>query len=105
MKQDNFNPDDPKLRALLREARVAPSPPPRFQENVWRRIADADQPAESSTWFDALITWLLRPRLAFAAIAALMILGAVVGARKGTQLARHDAQARYLAAVAPNSLR
>ena len=107
MNSNNPNPDDAKLRSLLRESRVAPELPPRFQENVWRRIADAegDKSVASASWFDALINQLLRPRLALAAVAALVIVGALAGVRDGTQMARHDAQVRYLAAVAPNSLR
>jgi hypothetical protein len=107
MKKENFNPDDAKLSSLLRESRVAPALPPRFQENVWRRIADveAGKSAESPAWLGNLIAWVLRPRLALAALIALVLVGALFGMREGNQLARHDAQARYLAAVAPNSLR
>jgi len=100
------NPDDARLSSLLHESRISPAPPPRFQENVWRRIADAEsRPGASPTWIEALIAKMLRPRLAFAAVAVLVIAGATLGAHDGTQLARRDAQTRYLAAVAPNSLR
>lgn len=107
MNTNNPNSDDAKLGSLLRQVRVTPSLPPRFQENVWRRIADAEavKSGNSSSWLDALINWMIRPRLALAGLAALMIAGAIFGAHEGIQLARHDAQARYLAAVAPNSLR
>ena len=107
MNTNNPNPDDAKLSSLLRDSRVTPALPPRFQENVWRRIADAEtrKAADSLGWLEALICAVLRPRLAFAAVAALVILGALLGARDGNQLARHDAQVRYLASVAPNSLR
>jgi hypothetical protein len=107
MKKENFNPDDAKLSSLLRESRIAPSVPPRFQDNVWRRIADveADKSADSPAWLGSLIAWVLRPRLAFAALIALVLVGTLFGMREGNQLARQDAQARYLAAVAPNSLR
>ena len=107
MTTNNPTPDDAKLSSLLRESRVAPGLPPRFQENVWRRIADAeaDKGAESPTWLNDLIAWVLRPRLAFAAVAVLVVAGALLGLREGSQLARHEAQVRYLAAVAPNTLR
>jgi hypothetical protein len=107
MKKENFNPDDAKLSSLLRESRATPAVPPRFQENVWRRIADveADKSADSPAWLGILIAWVLRPRLALAALIALVLVGALFGMREGNQLARQDAQARYLAAVAPNSLR
>jgi len=102
----NPNPDDAKLRSLLRDSRSAPELPPRFQENVWRRIADTeDNQATSTSWLNVLVNQLFRPRLAFAAITALVIVGGIFGAREGTQIARHDAQIRYLASVAPNSLR
>lgn len=107
MNTNNPNPDDAKLSSLLRESRAAPAVPPRFQENVWRRIADAEdrKSADSTSLVDALINWVLRPRLAFATVAALVIAGSLLGVREGNQLARRNAQVRYLAAVAPNSLR
>ena len=107
MNANNPNPDDAKLTSLLRKSRVAPSLPPRFQESVWRRIADveAGQSADSPAWLASAIAFVFRPRLAFAAIAALMVAGALIGVHDGSQLARRDAQARYLAVVAPNSLR
>ena|ERR1044071_2480783 len=106
MKTNGPNPNDPKLSSLLRESRIAPELPPRFQENVWRRIADAEDRATiSMSWFEGLIGQLLRPRFALATVAALVIIGSLFGAHEGTQIARHDAQIRYLASVAPNSLR
>ena len=108
MKKVNFNPADEKLRALLRESRLSPSLPPRFQENVWRRIEDAQAPArsgESITWLETLVALMLRPRFAYAAFAALMLAGISLGAHSGAQSARHEAEARYVASVAPNPLR
>jgi hypothetical protein len=98
--------DDPKLQALLRQARVSPSLPPRFQENVWRRIEDADAPETGgSRWLDALAALVLRPRFAYVTAAVLMAAGVLLGMREGSKIARADAQARYVALVAPNSLR
>ena len=114
MNQENINPDpgfaeagDVKLGALLRESRVSPALPPRFHEGVWRRIEKAAAPAKSNgiTWLDALAALVLRPRLALATAAVLMVAGALLGVRDGNQMAHQDAQARYLAAVAPHSLR
>jgi len=101
------NPDDAKLGVLLRESRVTPELPPRFQENVWRRIADSEtrKSADSPTWLDAVIAIVLRPRLALTGVAALIVAGALFGMHEGTQVAQRDAQVRYLASVAPNSLR
>jgi len=60
---------------------------------------------KSASWLDALAVLILRPRLAFATIAVLMLAGVLLGSHDGVQTAQHDAQTRYLAAVAPNSLR
>lgn len=98
-----MNPEDAKLQQLLRGNGPAPSLPPRFQENVWRRIEDAEAPAKPTTWLDALAAFILRPRLAFAAIAVLMLAGILLGAREGVQAARHEAQARYVASVTPGT--
>ena len=97
MKENKIHPEDPPLSALLRESRVSPGLPPRFQQNVWRRIEDAEAPAKSASWLDALANLILRPRLAFAAMAALVLAGVLMGALEGAQTARHDAQARYVA--------
>jgi len=100
------NPEDAKLSGLLRESRTTPSLPPRFQEAVWRRIetADAGEATSGITWLEALMNRMLRPKFAFATVAALVLMGAFLGVREGTQTARHDAQARYLAAVAQGVL-
>ncbi len=100
-----MKPEDTKLSALLRQSRVSPVVPPRFQENVWRRIENAPAPAKSGSWLDAFAGLLLRPRFAYAAVAALMLAGALLGAHQGAQMAKQDAQARYVAMVAPNPLR
>ncbi len=115
MNKENFNPDpgsaeagDARLSALLHESRVSPALPPRFQEGVWRRIEEADVPVQSTggiAWLDALAALVLRPRFALATATVLIVAGALLGVREGGQMAKQDAQARYLAAVAPHSLR
>ena len=105
MKENHNFPDDPQVRALLREARVSPDLPPRFQQNVWRRIEDAEAPAKSESWLDAFAALILRPRLALAAAAVMLLAGVFAGTLDGRQLARHDAQMVYLASVAPDSVR
>lgn len=83
-----------------------PSLPPRFREGVWRRIEESETPATAGmTWLDALAAWVLRPRFAMAAAVVLICAGSVFGAVQGTQANRQDAQSRYVASVAPNSLR
>jgi hypothetical protein len=106
MNQENSNPNDEKLSAVLRGARSLPSLPPRFQEGVWRRIEESEAPAATRpNWLEALAAWALRPRFALAIAIVLVCAGSIVGAREGQQSAREQAQSRYLAAVAPNSLR
>jgi len=104
----NQNPDDLNLSRLLRAARPEPELPPRFQEGVWRRIAESESPVRGEakvSWLDALVALVLRPRVAMATAALLIVAGAAVGAREGSQAARHEAQARYVASVAPGMLR
>jgi hypothetical protein len=105
MNKENTN---AKLSTLLRASRAAPTLPPRFQEGVWRRIEEAAAPVKVTggiTWLDALVRLVLRPRFALATATVLIVAGALLGVRNGSQLAHQDAQARYLAVVAPNSLR
>lgn len=108
MTEPDFKSTDEKLGALLRESCSHSALPPRFQENVWRRIECAEKHNSAmvdSTWLEVIAGWVLRPRLAFAVAAALMVAGIGFGWSRGEQLARQDAQSRYIAAVAPNSLR
>ena len=96
---------DARFSAVLRTARPSPSLPPRFQENVWRRIAEAEVPAKSGSWLDAFAALVLRPRFAYATVATVVLAGVLLGTYQGAQTVRQGEQARYLAAVAPNSLR
>lgn len=100
-----MNAQDQKLTALLHDARPSPALPPRFQQNVWRRIEDAEAPAQPASWLDALANLILRPRFALAAAAVLLLTGVFAGTLEGRQMARHDAQINYLASVAPHALR
>ena len=106
MNEENLNPNDAKLSALLRQSRSTHSLPPRFHEGVWRRIEEGEAPVTAARgWLDALASWALRPRFALAAAVVLVCAGSLIGAREGHQAARQDAQNRYVASVAPNSLR
>ncbi|MGB7747823.1 MAG: hypothetical protein WBN75_11105 [Verrucomicrobiia bacterium] len=107
MNKENINPEDVKLGTLLRASRTAPALPARFQAGVWRRVEEAEAPVKSTggiAWLDALAALVLRPRLALVTAIVLMVAGAFFGVRDGSQMAKQDVQARYLAAVAPNSL-
>ena len=104
MKDNNQPPNDPRISALLREARPAPGLTPRFQQNVWRRIEDAETPKDGS-WLDAVANLILRPRFAMAATAIVLLAGVLVGTLEGRQVARHEAQMNYVASVMPHVLR
>jgi hypothetical protein len=114
--KENMNPDpgstrgsaeasDTKFREVLRAARTSPSLPPRFQENVWRRIEDAEAPVKSVSWLDAFAALVLRPRFAYATVTTLVLAGVLLGTYQGAQTARQNEQALYVALVAPDSLR
>lgn len=104
MRPNEQAPDDAQMSSLLRQARPSPDLPPRFQENVWRRLEDAEASAPVS-WLDALANFILRPRFALAAAAALLLAGVLAGTLEGRQMAHRDAQMNYVASVAPQSLR
>jgi hypothetical protein len=100
-----MNSEDTKLRNVLRAARPSPSLPPRFQESVWRRIEDSEASVKSDSWLDALAALILRPKFAYTVAALLVLAGASLGAYRGAQVAKQDAQAQYLTAVVPPTLR
>jgi len=108
MKDLDLDLEDARLRELLRKSLPVPPLPPRFQEGVWQRI-ERGQPLasrpERETLLELVAGWMLRPRLALASVAVLLLAGLLLGALSGVALARQDAQSRYLAAVAPNALR
>lgn len=105
MKENNQPPDDPRISALLRQARLAPDLPLRFQQQVWRRIEDAEAPATSASWLDSVANLFLRPRFALAAAEIVLLTGVLAGTLDGRQAARHNAQMNYLASVAPSAVR
>ena len=106
MKKEDTDSTGAKLGALLRESRVSPTLPPRFQENVWRRIESAEAPSVSTlSWLDALAALVLRPRFALATATVLIAAGAIFGAYSGDAAANHAAQAQYIVVVAPSALR
>jgi hypothetical protein len=113
MNKENINPEDPPRRATQSSARCCASrahPPCRrvsrkVSGGASRKPTPRSKSAGGITWLDALAALVLRPRLALATAAVLMVAGALLGVRDGNQMAHQDAQARYLAAVAPHSLR
>lgn len=94
------NSDEGQLSILLRESRAQPTMPPRFQENVWRRIEQAEVRPTSASWLEALAVLLLKPRFAIATAAIMLVTGTLLGSMNGQAQARQVAQERYVTTVA-----
>ena len=98
---------DEALRKLLKESRVEVPLPPRFQENVWRRIERAQVPATPSVW--AVIahwvgTMLPRPALAASYVAILLTIGVTAGwaqARQENARVKGELGERYVRVLDP----
>jgi hypothetical protein len=77
------NQDEP-LHDALKDWRCEASLPPRFQEQVWRRIELADaRPTGAKAFREALSAWLPnlapRPALSVTCAVALLVVGAMAG--------------------------
>ena len=76
-------PDDERLGRVLREWRVDPSLPPRFEQAVWQRIAREEEGDEARGlwphWQMTLRAWFARPAVAVAFLVALLLLGSGAG--------------------------
>lgn len=97
--------NDKRLRALLREWKVDCALPPRFQENVWHRIALGQAKAGAwqnfTIWLDATFR---RPALAISFVAVLLFIGLTTGFRQGqdkTAQAQSHWRALYVQSVDP----
>ena len=109
MKTNNSNESDVPLRPLLKEWKPKASLPPRFQEEVWRRIERAEAaPVPSVSLATVFANWLTnllpRPALATAYVAGLLVIGASVGwnqARQETARVTGELSARYAQTVDP----
>ncbi len=101
------NDNDEQLRSVLRRWVVDTPLPPRFQEQVWQRIARAE--AGPGTGFWAAVSRLIevalpRPKVAFSFIAALLVLG-VAGGSVAAQVRSSQLNAalsvRYVQSIDP----
>lgn len=109
MNANSPNEHDPAFRATLREWTVTEPLPPRFQEQVWKRIESAEAvPVNRGSRWSLLTDWInaLLPRPAFALVCAMALL--LIGGAVGWTQARHEAaqvgdilEARYLRVVDP----
>lgn len=88
---------DQRLSALLRDWQPQVDLPPRFESEVWRRIALAQEKPASWLNFDWLFRITNQPRLAFAMVMTAIILG--------TGLATWQAQQNYHQEIAASKVR
>jgi hypothetical protein len=99
MKQE-LDPLDEKLSELLTTARPIGELAPGFQNRVWQRIERLEQKPDSM--LDRLAGWLVVPRVAFGALAAVIIMAATLGAMHGASSGMNAARDRYIASVDPS---
>lgn len=109
MKTNHNAENEERLHEVLREWKVDATMPPRFQEQVWRRIALAEKPDEikTSLW-QALKLWVestfSRPALALAYIAVLMMIGLTTGYIRAEDKSAHAEsqwRAEYVQSIDP----
>jgi hypothetical protein len=105
MKPETPNRDDGRLSQLLHEYKVDASLPPRFNEQVWRRI-ESRAPAAST--LANLRTWIAlafaRPSFAISYVAILLLAGLLVGlwqAHATSQRTAETLSTRYVQMVDP----
>jgi hypothetical protein len=97
---------DQQLSKLLSKWRVNAALPPRFQEQVWERIDNADRQS-SSVWmsiWNLMTIEAARPTFAVAYVALLISVGVIAGGNRGHSKAEHvksDMQLRYIQMVDP----
>ncbi len=95
------------LDKVLRQWTVDAPLPPRFQEQVWRRLQRAETRRAPALWGPIqrwLDSGLPRPRMALAYVTALMVVGVAAGsvtAQIRTSRVEASLGARYLQAVDP----
>ena len=101
--------EDRQLSQVLKQWVEDAPLPPRFQERVWQRIADAEAKPNMAIGFWGLVrqvteTNLLRPRFAYAYVASLVLLGILSGAwaaRRETHRLNADLSSRYVQSIDP----
>ena len=94
------------MERALQEWRVATPLPPRFQEQVWKRIERAENPGVSLAealrmW---LATWFAQPAFAVAYVAVVLAAGLVLGFKQAQdKTAKWDRQleTRYVQSIDP----
>jgi hypothetical protein len=103
----NENPKNDPLDGLLRQWSVPETMPPRFQEQVWQRIAKAETPVAPGVWtrvWTLLNDLLPRPTVAAAYLSVLLGLGIVAGslaAQARTSRVETEMGFRYVQSINP----
>ncbi len=102
----NMKKNQTTLEQTLQQWRVTMPLPPRFQEQVWKRIERATVPSLSV--LDALRAWFAvtfaRPVFAVAYVSALLVVGLAFGFVQANAKAAHldrQLEARYVQAIDP----
>src|SRR5436190_430404 len=95
-----------QLERALQEWRVTTPLPPRFQEQVWKRIERADVPGVSLA--DVVRAWFTmafaRPAFAVACASVLLVTGLALGFVQASHKAAswdHQLEARYVQSIDP----
>lgn len=101
----NSHPKD-SLDELLRADRRQADLPPRFQAEVWQRIADRETASfwtPARLWIEEWAALLTRPRYATALIVAVMALGAGLAGVQSYAVEHESGamQARYVSSIDP----
>jgi hypothetical protein len=107
MKPNQIPEDNEPLGRVLRQWTVDAPLPPRFQEQVWQRIARTEASTAPSLWV-SISRWLEvvlpRPRYAFAYVAVLLVAGVTAGsltAQVRTSRLETDLSMRYVRVLDP----
>ncbi len=111
MKSEDSTEQDLALRAVLAEWEIKEPLPPRFQEQVWRRIARVEEPGPAQVWTQ-VAQWIARafaqPSLAVSYLTMLLVAGLLAGYLQGRQdnnRAQHELSTRYVQMMSPYALR
>ena len=95
---------DKRLNALLREWQPQVDLPPRFESDVWHRIAMNEEKRSSWLNFDWLLEMTCRPRLAFAIVTLAVLLGTGLANWQAVSSYHHamaTSKSRYILSVDP----
>jgi len=99
--------NDVRLQETLRQWMVTTPLPPRFEQRVWRRIEQADaqrQPTTVESLVRLIELVLVRPKLAYAYAAVLLVLGMAAGswaAQRETVRLSATLGSRYVQSIDP----